>query len=185
MPLNSLDFVMHSKTPSGQLPRSSVLILILVTSLLCGEALAHHESKTKKIELLYQDQSVVNLGETRYQDLCAGCHGRNLQGQVNWHKRDQDGYLPAPPHDETGHTWHHADKLLFEMTKYGLQAIAGGDYKTRMPALRELYRTTTSWRCCPTSSPNGRIRSFRSITSRSINNAKVMLALQLPRGTTD
>lgn len=134
MPLNSLDFVMHSKTPSGQPPRSSVLILILVTSLLCGEALAHHESKTKKIELLYQDQSVVNLGETRYQDLCAGCHGRNLQGQVNWHKRDQDGYLPAPPHDETGHTWHHADKLLFEMTKYGLQAIAGGDYKTRMPA---------------------------------------------------
>ena len=125
---------MPSKTPSGQLLRSSVLILIWVTLLICGRALAHHESKTQNIELLYQDQSVVKLGENRYQDHCAGCHGWNLEGQVNWHKRDQDGYLPAPPHDETGHTWHHADKLLFEMTKYGLQAIAGGDYKTRMPA---------------------------------------------------
>jgi mono/diheme cytochrome c family protein len=106
---------------------------MLVTSLICGRALAHHESKTKKIELLYQDQSVVTLGEMLYQNHCARCHGRNLEGQVNWHKRDQDGYLPAPPHDETGHTWHHADMLLFEMTKYGIKALAGGDYKTKMP----------------------------------------------------
>ena len=26
------------------------------------------------------------------------------------------------------------DKLLFKMTKYGIQALAGGDYKTRMLA---------------------------------------------------
>lgn len=99
-----------------------------------GGALAHHESKTRKIELLYRDQSVVKLGETRYQVHCAQCHGLKLEGQADWRKRDQDGFLPAPPHDETGHTWHHTDKLLFEMTKYGVEAVAGGDYKTRMPA---------------------------------------------------
>ena len=125
---------MCTKAPSKQFLRSSVSILIGVTFLLCGGAFAHHESKSQKIELLYQDQSVVDLGENVYQDHCAGCHGWNLEGQTNWHKRDQDGYLLAPPHDETGHTWHHADNLLFEMTKYGIQALAGDDYKTRMLA---------------------------------------------------
>lgn len=28
-----------------------------------------------------------------------------------------NGYLPAPPHDVTGHTWHHPDGLLFDLTK--------------------------------------------------------------------
>lgn len=27
--------------------------------------------------------------------------------------------LPAPAHDETGHTWHHDDGLLFRCTKLG------------------------------------------------------------------
>ena len=27
--------------------------------------------------------------------------------------------LPTPPHDETGHTWHHDNPLIFEYTKFG------------------------------------------------------------------
>lgn len=46
--------------------------------------------------------------------------------------RSADGYLPAPPHDETGHTWHHPDEMLFEFTKYGPQQFAGADYKSIM-----------------------------------------------------
>ena len=42
--------------------------------------------------------------------------------------------LPAPPHDETGHTWHHPDRLLFELTKFGPAALVGADYETNMPA---------------------------------------------------
>ena len=82
----------------------------------------------------HTDKSKVNLGQSVYEQNCASCHGRNLEGQFNWQKRSADGYLPAPPHDETGHTWHHPDQMLFELTKYGLQKFAGADYKSKMPA---------------------------------------------------
>jgi mono/diheme cytochrome c family protein len=42
--------------------------------------------------------------------------------------------LPAPPHDATGHTWHHPDQVLFDLTKFGVQPIAGPDYRSAMPA---------------------------------------------------
>ena len=103
-----------------------------------GNAVAHHESKDTPIVLDYLEGSTVQLGSVLYDEQCASCHGRNLEGQPNWHKRDQDGYLPAPPHDETGHTWHHTDKDLFEMTKYGIQAFAGEGYKTRMPIYKDI-----------------------------------------------
>lgn len=82
----------------------------------------------------YTDKSKVNLGQSIYEQNCASCHGSNLEGQFNWQKRSADGYLPAPPHDETGHTWHHPDQMLFEFTKYGPQKFAGADYKSKMPA---------------------------------------------------
>ena len=45
-----------------------------------------------------------------------------------------DGRLPAPPHDESGHTWHHPDAQLFAITKYGLaKLIQQPDYQTNMP----------------------------------------------------
>ncbi len=103
-----------------------------------GNAAAHHERKDISIVLGYLEGSTVQLGSVLYDEQCASCHGQNLEGQPNWHKRDQDGYLPAPPHDETGHTWHHTDKDLFEMTKYGIQAFAGEGYKTRMPIYKDI-----------------------------------------------
>jgi hypothetical protein len=44
--------------------------------------------------------------------------------------------MPAPPHDATGHTWHHTDQALFELTKFGMQRFAGRDYRSAMPAYR-------------------------------------------------
>ena len=44
-------------------------------------------------------------GEKLYQEYCASCHGADLEGQVGWRSAGEDGILPAPPHDETGHTW--------------------------------------------------------------------------------
>lgn len=78
--------------------------------------------------------AVVERGKEVYARHCAACHGKELEGQPNWRVRDEEGYLPAPPHDATGHTWHHTDKKLFELTKYGLADLAGDDYKTQMPA---------------------------------------------------
>jgi mono/diheme cytochrome c family protein len=90
------------------------------------------------ITLQPDDRSVVARGETLYRSHCAQCHGQNLEGQPNWRSRDAEGYLPAPPHDETGHSWHHADTLLFKITKLGTASIAGPDYKTRMPAYADV-----------------------------------------------
>ena len=79
---------------------------------------------------------LVTHGQAVYKQHCAACHGANLEGQKNWKSRNADGKLPAPPHDETGHTWHHADELLFGIIKYGLVPPYGPkNYKTDMPAL--------------------------------------------------
>jgi mono/diheme cytochrome c family protein len=87
-----------------------------------------------QLALKPHDLTTVNLGKRLYAANCASCHGKNLEGQPNWQNRNQDGRMPAPPHDSTGHTWHHADALLIELTRFGLTKIAGPDYKSDMPA---------------------------------------------------
>lgn len=72
------------------------------------------------------------LGRALYDAHCAACHGTDLEGEANWRQRKPDGLLPAPPHDETGHTWHHPDQQLFFMTKFGTAALVGADYETAM-----------------------------------------------------
>ena len=89
------------------------------------------------ITLKHKDAAVVDLGRAVYAENCASCHGVALEGQVNWQQRDADGYLPAPPHDETGHTWHHPDSYLFLMTKYGIEAMIGKSYPNNMPAYKD------------------------------------------------
>lgn len=84
--------------------------------------------------LPWRDAAVVTQGQQVYGDYCAACHGEQLQGEPDWQSRDADGFLPAPPHDFSGHTWHHPDQQLFEITKYGIEAIVGGTYKSRMGA---------------------------------------------------
>jgi mono/diheme cytochrome c family protein len=70
-----------------------------------------------------------------YRQYCASCHGARLEGQPEWRTRKADGKLPAPPHDETGHTWHHPDVQLFPLTKHGLRPpLAPDGYKSDMPA---------------------------------------------------
>ena len=75
-------------------------------------------SKPDKAGALFQpdNASVVAQGKEIYAANCASCHGDNLEGQPNWRSPDADGYLPAPPHDKSGHTWHHPDAMLFATT---------------------------------------------------------------------
>ncbi|MBX6369460.1 MAG: c-type cytochrome [Rhodospirillales bacterium] len=79
------------------------------------------------------DPGLVALGARIYAQECAACHGARLEGQPNWQQRLPNGRLPAPPHDASGHTWHHPDQQLFAITKQGLQSIVPG-YVTDMPA---------------------------------------------------
>ncbi len=79
-------------------------------------------------------------GRTLYQANCAVCHGANLEGQPNWQTPADDGSLPAPPHDKSGHTWHHGDQLLFSYTKLGGKAALaqlGVEFNSGMPAFQD------------------------------------------------
>jgi len=76
----------------------------------------------------------ISLGREIYVSACAACHGAQLEGEPNWRTRKPSGRLPAPPHDETGHTWHHSDEVLFNITKHGVDSVVPGTYEGDMPA---------------------------------------------------
>ena len=81
------------------------------------------------------DPQRVAAGKSVYERHCAACHGAGLEGQPNWTSRLANGRMPAPPHDDSGHTWHHPSDVLFAITKFGLvppHAPAG--YQSDMPA---------------------------------------------------
>lgn len=79
------------------------------------------------------DPAQVALGRRIYAEYCASCHGANLEGQPDWRSRRPDGRLPAPPHDASGHTWHHPDGVLLRITRLGPAAIVGEGYASDMP----------------------------------------------------
>ena len=83
-------------------------------------------------------QSDVRMGERLYQENCANCHGANLEGQLDWRSRLPNGRLPAPPHDASGHTWHHPDRVLFDIVKRGPAAIVGNGYESDMPGYEDV-----------------------------------------------
>lgn len=76
----------------------------------------------------------VMQGKTIYTQYCAACHGVNGEGQPDWKIPLDDGSLPAPPHDSTGHTWHHADGQLAGIVANGNKLIFP---QSKMPAFGE------------------------------------------------
>ncbi|QAA93177.1 c-type cytochrome [Pollutimonas thiosulfatoxidans] len=86
------------------------------------------------------DREHVAIGKKIYANNCASCHGAKLEGQPDWRIRQANGRLPAPPHDETGHTWHHPDAVLIDITKNGLVpgVTAPSEYVSDMPAYGKL-----------------------------------------------
>ncbi len=86
------------------------------------------------------DTERVDLGRRLYAAHCAACHGQKLEGQPNWRIRRANGRLPAPRHDESGHTWHHPDAVLFDITRHGMVPgrTAPADYASDMPAYEQI-----------------------------------------------
>lgn len=74
-------------------------------------------------------EAVVERGGDLYQTNCAECHGADLAGAADWKTPNEDGSYPPPPHDSSGHTWHHPDRALIEIIR------DGSDFPgSRMPA---------------------------------------------------
>lgn len=98
------------------------------------------------------DPTQVARGENLYRTHCASCHGVNLEGEANWRTPNADGTLKPPPHDASGHTWHHPafadrrpDKVLFTYTKLGGQAAAPPGFKSAMPGFGDALSDTDIW----------------------------------------
>jgi len=113
------------------------LLIIGGGAVLIGAALYAISTMSADIDSIVlrdTDSETVALGAAVYETNCAACHGANLEGQPDWRVSDEDGRLPAPPHDETGHTWHHDGDTLFRLTKYGVGALINDpDYVSNMP----------------------------------------------------
>jgi mono/diheme cytochrome c family protein len=125
----------------------SILLIVLggVTLGLAGVVIVQAQTTTPTHQADPDNAEHVALGQQVYTSFCAGCHGGNLEGQPDWRKKLPMGNLPAPPHDETGHTWHHADQWLFEIIKYGGRYHAPARYRSAMPAYQEMLSDTEVW----------------------------------------
>ena len=111
----------------------SIILILGIVFLLAEEKVAE-----AAITLNPENKEIISLGKSVYVQNCASCHGTKLEGQKDWMSRLPDGLIPAPPHDETGHTWHHSDKYLFMITKYGIEDIIGQKYPNNMPAYKDI-----------------------------------------------
>lgn len=101
---------------------------------IAGQEQADAPAETVRVMGRVAGPEMLALGEALYAGHCASCHGAQLEGQPDWKRRLGNGRMPAPPHDETGHTWHHSDADLFRLTKEGVATVIGGDYESDMPA---------------------------------------------------
>ncbi|BDW86876.1 c-type cytochrome [Roseicyclus marinus] len=114
--------------------RASIIGLATICGLTAGAAFLWPAGATEQPGqiLPWRDAAVVAQGAAIYEAQCAACHGAELEGQPDWQVRRANGRLPAPPHDPTGHTWHHPDAQLIDITTRGTAAIVGGGYQSDM-----------------------------------------------------
>ncbi len=91
------------------------------------------------------DPDLIAAGREAYYLHCAVCHGAQLEGEPNWRTPKADGSLPSPPHDASGHTWHHPDRVLFEITWKGGASVAPPGFPSRMPAFEAQLAEREIW----------------------------------------
>jgi mono/diheme cytochrome c family protein len=93
------------------------------------------------------DPAAVALGKQVYDARCAACHGKNLEGEPSWREKKPSGRMPAPPHDDRGHTWHHPDAVLFGIAKEGLVPgkYAPPGYASDMPGFAGVLSDEEIW----------------------------------------
>ncbi len=128
----------------GRYPvRGGLLLVILLAGVALVARLAQVSPSAAGVPVVINETAVppvptlnperVTQGATAYSQQCAACHGATLEGALDWKQSLPDGSFPPPPHDSSGHTWHHPDSLL-------LAIIAdGGDpaFNSKMPAFRD------------------------------------------------
>ena len=95
----------------------TLIILFYISNLLNLVSAHNHFPITTDSKLM------IERGKIAYEKNCVSCHMINLAGAENWKGMDEDGHRKAPPLNGTGHTWHHDDKTLHAIIKYGLAKL--------------------------------------------------------------
>jgi mono/diheme cytochrome c family protein len=109
-------------------------ILIGVFAGLFGVATLAHATEARPASL---NQQQVDTGRVIYQQQCAACHGVQGEGKPGWQQRDAQGELPPPPHGPEGHTWKHADGMLYRIIRDGWRDPFNKTKRLTMPAYGE------------------------------------------------
>jgi mono/diheme cytochrome c family protein len=130
---------MRIELPMTTNTRFAATALLLPLMLAPLPVLADHELRDRDIR----------RGAALYASECASCHGVDLEGQPNWQTPHADGSLPAPPHDQTGHTWHHDNGLLFDYVFLGgaaaLEARGVSGFPSAMPGFSSRLTEAEVW----------------------------------------
>lgn len=113
----------------------SKLLLAAVIGLLGAATQAHASESTKSVAA---NQQEIDAGRRIYEQQCAACHGAKGEGQHGWEKRNELGELPAPPHDPSGHTWKHADAMLYKTIRDGWRDPFNKTKRLTMPGYKEV-----------------------------------------------
>lgn len=110
-------FIVEPSPPSALISSESVLrilvglinyrhlILATAVAVVIAGAACSGEDADNPFPISVTDKQ-VETGSALYETNCAVCHG---QPGVS-----RPPLSTTPPHDEEGHTWHHADRLLFD-----------------------------------------------------------------------
>jgi len=111
----------------------------IVALLLLGVAGAMVLTSAPSYAIDPTNTQTIALGKEVYDIQCASCHGANLEGEVGYGQESEDGLLKAPPHDETGHTWHHSNSFLIDsIEKGGIRLQGANNGTSAMPAYENI-----------------------------------------------
>lgn len=72
-----------------------------------------------------ESEEALSRGQQLYEENCLSCHGGESGGEIS---------DSPPPHNQNGHTWHHPDCQLTEITLRGPAAWGGTPGPGSMPA---------------------------------------------------
>ena len=108
-----------------------IIFFLIFLILLSGNSSAHNH-----FPITIDSKLMIARGKIAYENNCVSCHMINLAGAENWKGLDEDGHRKAPPLNGTGHTWHHDDKTLHSIIKYGLANLIDG-YEGKMMGFEE------------------------------------------------
>jgi mono/diheme cytochrome c family protein len=103
-----------------------IIFLLFLSIIIVQNSIAHNH-----YPITTDSKIMIAKGKLAYENNCISCHQVNLSGAENWKELDEDGHRKAPPLNGTGHTWHHDDKTLHSIIKYGLAKLVS-NYQGKM-----------------------------------------------------